>query len=65
MPDSLDENGSITNLGNTNFLPASSLINQGYGYHSFPTLEFEDYRDALNLNEGGSGASEEVLCRMD
>ena len=63
MPDSLDENGSITNLGNTDFLPTSSLINQGYGYHSFPTLEFEDYRGALNLNQGGSGASAEVLLQ--
>ena len=44
-------------------MPAGSLINQGYGYHSFPTLEFEDYRDALNLNQGGSGASAEVLLQ--
>ena len=55
-PDSLDDAGSIVLEDNdTALLPISTLVFEGYGYHSFPMVEF------LGANNEGSGAQGEVI----
>ena len=45
LPESINDDGSI----DTGRLVNGSLLSNGYGYHSYPTIEFE--------SDGGSGAS--------
>ncbi len=55
-PESIDENGSIIPIDfSSGLLPASTLVNKGSSYHSFPQVEF------ISSNLKGSGARGEVI----
>ena len=57
-PESLDDDGTIIVENDEQLLPVGSLVYEGFGYHSFPQVEF------LDSNGEGSGAEGEVVWKM-